>query len=657
MADSTIEFVIRAKDLMSGVFPKIGSAAQSSFTQVSGLMKNSQSQMQSAAKSLGDMKGKLDALYKKRDSLINLSDLRSANREIETIERRMQRMQNMGRSGGSGGGMLGSIIGGNLIASGMMAAAQQAKQVITESIGAAMQYSMQERSFQVLAGDARRGKDLAAELRNLKQTSLVGGGVYANAQTMLGFGVNQRDVLKNLRQIGDIGMGDQDRMAALTLARSQVTASGKLMGQDLLQFINAGFNPLNVMAEKWKDFGFKSKVTIGQLKDMVAEGKISSAMVDKAFETATSKGGQFYRMMDQIGETAGGAALKLKGNWAAAQIDIGNALLPYASSLMKAGGDLLHFLNISKSVPEQLRAEQAELNSLTTSITKLNEGNLTRSNMLEMLKNKFPDVFGAIDTEKVKNEELLSVLQKVNKEYKDRIAIGERDYRLQENNERFNTLVELTSKARRQKEYAEKTGYTNSAYGLSLLDPRSRKYLSLLDRAKMSYSGIDYDETIGGLGNYISVAEAEMKRLSDEKKNLEYEALVDSQSKAIRDLRSKAMDMLLSPGGSKNSALMAEMKRITAEDKSGVPWVKRDWTKLRKLVDPTSTDTTGTGGAGAAVDDLGKKVTGGGQKVVNINFRNVVETMNNNIAGGADVVKTIEPDLEQAINRILANVR
>lgn len=657
MADSTIEFVIRAKDLMSGVFPKIGSAAQSSFTQVSGLMKNSQSQMQSAAKSLGDMKGKLDALYKRRDSLINLSDLRSANREIETIERRMQRMQNMGRSGGSGGGMLGSIIGGNLIASGMMAAAQQAKQVITESIGAAMQYSMQERSFQVLAGDARRGKDLAAELRNLKQTSLVGGGVYANAQTMLGFGVNQRDVLKNLRQIGDIGMGDQDRMAALTLARSQVTASGKLMGQDLLQFINAGFNPLNVMAEKWKDFGFKSKVTIGQLKDMVAEGKISSAMVDKAFETATSKGGQFYRMMDQIGETAGGAALKLKGNWAAAQIDIGNALLPYASSLMKAGGDLLHFLNISKSVPEQLRAEQAEVNSLTSSILRLNEGNQTRSYMLEMLKNKFPDVFGAIDTEKVKNEELLSVLQKVNKEYKDRIAIGQRDYQIEQNNDRIKNLIEMTAKVQDQVNYAKQTGYNNSVLGLALLDSRAYKHLSLLDRAKMSYSGIRYDETTKGLESYLSSAYAEISKAEKENARLEAEKKANAESDSIGDLRKRAMSMLMAPGGSKNSALMAEMKRITAEDKSGVPWVKRDWTKLRKLVDPTSTDMAGTRGAGAAVDDLGKKVTGGGQKVVNINFRNVVETMNNNIAGGADVVKTIEPDLELAINRIFANVR
>lgn len=649
--------------MLSGMFPKIGSAAQSSLSQVQSMLKNNTSQMNSAAKSLGDMKSKLDSLYKRRDSLVNLSDLRAANREIENMERRMTRMQNAGRSGG-GGGMLGSIIGGNLIASGVQAAASAAKQVITDSIGAAMQYSMQEKSFQVLTGDAGRGKALADELRAMKQSTLVGGGVYANAQTMLGFGVKQQDVLKNLRQIGDIGMGDQERMAQLTLARSQVTASGKLMGQDLLQFINAGFNPLNVMAEKWKDFGFKSKVTIGQLKDMVAEGKISSAMVDKAFETATSKGGQFYKMMDQIGQTAGGAALKLKGQWAATQIDIGNALMPLASSMMSAANDALHFLNIHKSVPEKLREEQKEITFLTNSITKLNEGNVQRSRLLDMLKSKYPEYFSMIDTETIKNKELLAIHEKINKVTKDRIDLELHKSKVQEYGNRADELRGLSMRAALQAQDLIDNG-NRMDRGNNIFDPKTYSQLSLMDRLRMMQLGIPYDESPGGLFKASRLIESMASNVTQKQKG--EQRLLDSES--IIDLRRRAMSLLQSAPDQKElwgskaaanrSALMKEMQRIVAEDKKGLPFAMRDWTKLRTLMDPT-TSTDGSGGAAAlgdAVSEVGKRVTGGGQKVVNINFKNVVETMTNTIASGQDFVKTIEPDLEQAMNRILQNVR
>ncbi len=68
---------------------------------------------------------------------------------------------------------------------------------------------------------------------------------------------------------------------------------------------------------------------------MMEEGKISSAAVTKAFDVATSKGGQFYGMMEQIGNTSAGQLQKLKGNFAAFKIDAGNLIMPVASSFME----------------------------------------------------------------------------------------------------------------------------------------------------------------------------------------------------------------------------------------------------------------------------------------------------------------------------------
>lgn len=67
---------------------------------------------------------------------------------------------------------------------------------------------------------------------------------------MLSFGIAQDRIMPNIKALGDIAMGDRNKLNSLTLAFSQMTASGRLMGQDLLQMINAGFNPLSEISRK-----------------------------------------------------------------------------------------------------------------------------------------------------------------------------------------------------------------------------------------------------------------------------------------------------------------------------------------------------------------------------------------------------------------------
>lgn len=664
-ADNTIDFIIRAKDMMSGVLPKIGSAAQSAFGAMNTQINRYNQQMTVASRSVADMRLQLDRLHRRRDSLINLGDIRSVNREIEQIERRINRLSNGGKSSG-GGGMLGSIIGGNLISGGITAAAQMAGRVISDSISASMAYGMQEKSFQVLTRDARRGKELAAELRNLKQTTLVGGGVYGNAQTMLGFGVNDRDVVRKLREIGDVGMGNVDRMQSLSLVRAQVTAAGRLMGQDLLQFINAGFNPLSVMSEKWKDFGFKAKMTIGQLKDMMEQGQISSTMVDKAFTSATSKGGQFYKMMDQIGETAGGQALKMKGNWAAFQIDLGNSLAPLQGEFLKVASSALHMLNISKSVPDALRGEQMEVNTLTQSIVKLNQGNEMRGRMLDMLKGKYPDLYGAIDTEKVKNEELLTILKKVNGEYETRIKYAATQQRAEKARERAGELIQLAVSATNQAQEAQRSGYYKNG-PLGLFDRRAFAYLSATDRLKMEGTGIPYDETPKGLMSFARQAQLQAQRLQGDAstanaglKDQELVAMIVRANEIAKD--KKLQKELWGNDAGKNLSILQResgiWNQMRAKGGGTVSAAMRgyDWGKLQSVINPSLGSGDGAGGSADAITNIGKTITGGGQKVVNIRFNNIVETMNNNVAGGQTAVQGIEQELEQAINRIFQRV-
>lgn len=126
------------------------------------------------------------------------------------------------------------------------------------------------------------------------------------AKMMLSFGIAQDRIMPNIKALGDIAMGDRNKLNSLTLAFSQMTASGRLMGQDLLQMINAGFNPLSEISRK-------TGKSIGVLKEEMEKGKISAEMVTQAFYSATQAGGQFHGMTEKMGQTAAGKWSTLLG--------------------------------------------------------------------------------------------------------------------------------------------------------------------------------------------------------------------------------------------------------------------------------------------------------------------------------------------------------
>jgi len=124
---------------------------------------------------------------------------------------------------------------------------------------------------------------------------------------MLGFGVAQEKVMWSMKMLGDIALGNGDRLQSLSLAFAQVTATGKLTGQDLLQMVNAGFNPLESIAKK-------TGQTMTELKDQMSKGAISVQMVEEAMKDATSEGGRFFEGMDKASKTFSGVMSTLRDN-------------------------------------------------------------------------------------------------------------------------------------------------------------------------------------------------------------------------------------------------------------------------------------------------------------------------------------------------------
>lgn len=152
-------------------------------------------------------------------------------------------------------------------------------------------------SFEVMLGSQQKAADMLNQMNRYAADSPYSRlGVQEAAQTMLGFGVEQQKVIPSLKMLGDIAMGNSERFKGLALVFSQVAAAGKLQGQDLLQLITNGYNPLN-------DISRLTGKSMSELKDDMSKGNISFDLMAQAMQAATSQGGKFYGMVDRIAQT------------------------------------------------------------------------------------------------------------------------------------------------------------------------------------------------------------------------------------------------------------------------------------------------------------------------------------------------------------------
>jgi tape measure domain-containing protein len=154
--------------------------------------------------------------------------------------------------------------------------------------------------FEVMLGSASKADTMIKQIREFAAaTPFETQDLEQATSTMLGFGIAAEDIMPNIKMLGDVAGGNSDKFSRIVYAFSQVSATGRLMGQDLLQLINAGFNPLQTISEK-------TGIKLSVLKKQMEDGAISAEMVKGAFQIETSEGGRFFGMMEKQSQTLAG---------------------------------------------------------------------------------------------------------------------------------------------------------------------------------------------------------------------------------------------------------------------------------------------------------------------------------------------------------------
>ena len=164
----------------------------------------------------------------------------------------------------------------------------------------AIEAEQAEAAFEVLSGSLEKTKTLITDIRTLDAKTALGFSDLAKgAKTMMGYGIGIDIVKTRLEQLAAVSMGNTDRFNSLALAMGQVTAATRLQGTEVLQLVNAGWNPLKTISEQ-------TGKSMSELRDLMAEGGITTKMVTDALDAATSAGGMFHGMNEKMAETLGG---------------------------------------------------------------------------------------------------------------------------------------------------------------------------------------------------------------------------------------------------------------------------------------------------------------------------------------------------------------
>ena len=129
-------------------------------------------------------------------------------------------------------------------------------------------------------------------------------------QTLLAFGVKAEDSTGILKSLGDISLGNASKLETLTRSYGKMSSTGKVTLENVQMMIDAGFNPLNLIAER-------NHMTMESLYEALSDGKVPFDELTWAIQKATSEGGQFYNGMETASKTLTGRLSTLKENWSA----------------------------------------------------------------------------------------------------------------------------------------------------------------------------------------------------------------------------------------------------------------------------------------------------------------------------------------------------
>lgn len=252
------------------------------------------------------------------------------------------------------------------VAAGQMIAdfAKKAASELSNVVKSGLEYNASMQSyltnFKVMLGSEEQAAAKLAEIRKMAaSTPFSLDDLTDGTQTLLQFGIAVDDTTGVLQQLGDISLGNADKLQTLVRAYGKMSSAQKVTLENVTMMIDAGFNPLNQICTATGE-------SMADLYKRISDGKVSFAELESAVASATSQGGQFYNGMLEASQTFSGRMSTLKDNVSALTGELTGGLFEALGELVvKVNEAAVSFLDDEEKM-SQLKDTLGTLASVVT---------------------------------------------------------------------------------------------------------------------------------------------------------------------------------------------------------------------------------------------------------------------------------------------------
>lgn len=227
------------------------------------------------------------------------------------------------------------------VAAGQMIAdfAKQASSKLAEVVKSGVDYNATMESyltnFKVMLGSEEAAATKLSEIRKMAaSTPFSLDDLTSGTQTLLQFGIAADDTTGVLQRLGDISLGNAEKLQTLTRAYGKMSSAQKVTLENVNMMIDAGFNPLNQICDATGE-------SMSDLYKRISDGKVSFSELEAAVEAATSQGGQFYNGMLEASQNFNGRLSTLTDNTKALLGALSDSLYSSLSDLLPVANDVV----------------------------------------------------------------------------------------------------------------------------------------------------------------------------------------------------------------------------------------------------------------------------------------------------------------------------
>ena len=228
-----------------------------------------------------------------------------------------------------------TVAAGNLIADFSKKAASALESVVKSGISYNAGMESYLTNFKVMLGDEQLAAEKLEEIRKMAaSTPFTLSDLTDGTQTLLQFGITADDTTGVLKQLGDISLGNADKLQTLVRAYGKMSSAQKVTLENVNMMIDAGFNPLNQICATTGE-------SMSDLYKRISDGKVGFDELAAAVNAATSEGGQFYNGMLEASQTVNGRLSTLQDNISALVGKLTDDLFTAFGDIIGEGNELV----------------------------------------------------------------------------------------------------------------------------------------------------------------------------------------------------------------------------------------------------------------------------------------------------------------------------